>query len=87
MLIEQLTQDKVIIGIILLRGVYMNIIKRNGSQASYDSDKIRIAIAKANATVPEEERLSADVKADGAINGMDANILSQFLAGAIGSLE
>ena len=36
----------------------MNIIKRNGSQASYNSDKIRIAIAKANATVPEEERLS-----------------------------
>ena len=58
MLIEQLTQYKVIIDINLLRGVYMNIIKRNGSQASYDSDKIRIAIAKANATVPEEERLS-----------------------------
>ena len=35
----------------------MNIIKRNGSQASYEGDKIRIAITKANGTVPEEERL------------------------------
>ena len=36
----------------------MNIIKRNGSQASYDSNKIKIAISKANVTVPEEERLT-----------------------------
>ena len=36
----------------------MNIIKRNGSQASYDGEKIKIAISKANMTVPENERLS-----------------------------
>lgn len=36
----------------------MNIIKRNGSQASYDGEKIKTAISKANMTVPENERLS-----------------------------
>jgi ribonucleoside-triphosphate reductase len=42
----------------------MNIIKRNGSQAVYNGEKIIIAITKANATVPEEERLTPyDIKA------------------------
>ncbi len=37
----------------------MNIIKRSGAQVVYEGDKIRKAIAKANQTVPENERLSA----------------------------
>lgn len=41
-----------------VRSKFMNIIKRNGSQASYDGEKIKIAISKANMTVPENERLS-----------------------------
>ena len=48
----------IIYTIFYVRGVHMNIIKRNGSQASYNGDKIRIAISKANATVPEDERLN-----------------------------
>ena len=36
----------------------MNIIKRSGAQVVYEGDKIRKAIAKANQTVPENERLS-----------------------------
>ena len=35
----------------------MNIIKRSGAQVAYDGSKICIAIQKANATVPEAERL------------------------------
>ena len=37
----------------------MNIIKRSGAQVVYESDKIKKAIAKANMTVPENERLSS----------------------------
>ena len=36
----------------------MNIIKRSGAQVIYEGDKIKTAIAKANMTVPENERLS-----------------------------
>ena len=35
----------------------MNIIKRSGAQAVYEGEKIKIAIQKANETVPENERL------------------------------
>ena len=38
----------------------VNIIKRSGAQVAYDGSKICIAIKKANATVPESERLSED---------------------------
>ncbi len=36
----------------------MKIIKRNGSEAVFDSDKIKKAISKANAVVDESERLT-----------------------------
>ncbi len=36
----------------------MNIIKRSGAQAIYEGQKIKNALMKANATVPENERLS-----------------------------
>ncbi|MBE6718417.1 MAG: anaerobic ribonucleoside-triphosphate reductase [Ruminococcaceae bacterium] len=36
----------------------MNIIKRSGAQTVYEGEKIKIAISKANMTVPENERLS-----------------------------
>ena len=37
----------------------MKIIKRNGSEAAFDSGKILAAITKANAAVPEAERMTA----------------------------
>jgi len=41
----------------------MKIIKRNGTEATYDRTKIEIAIEKANNTVPEDQRLSdEDIK-------------------------
>ena len=36
----------------------MNIIKRDGKENNYNGEKIKIAVSKANATVPENERLS-----------------------------
>ncbi|MBQ6394956.1 MAG: anaerobic ribonucleoside-triphosphate reductase, partial [Atopobiaceae bacterium] len=36
----------------------MKIIKRNGSEVSFDINKIIVAMQKANATVAEEQRLS-----------------------------
>ena len=36
----------------------MKIIKRNGEEAIFDIRKIETAISKANAAVPENERLS-----------------------------
>ena len=36
----------------------MKIIKRNGSETVFDISKIIAAIEKANATVPEDERLN-----------------------------
>ncbi len=47
----------------------MNIIKRNGSQALYDGEKIKNALSKANASVPQEERLS-----DAAIAGIESYV-------------
>ena len=38
----------------------MKVIKRDGSIVDYDRSKISIAIQKANAEVPEEDRLSQD---------------------------
>ena len=38
----------------------MKIIKRDGREVDYDRSKIIIAISKANAEVPEEERISED---------------------------
>lgn len=38
----------------------MNIIKRSGAQAVYDGEKIKNALSKANQSVPEQERLSAE---------------------------
>lgn len=38
----------------------MNIIKRSGAQVLYDGEKIKNALAKANNSVPEQERLSHD---------------------------
>lgn len=42
----------------------MKIIKRSGSEVSFDSDKITAAIAKANLEVPTKERLSKEQIAD-----------------------
>ena len=36
----------------------MKIIKRNGSEAVFDREKIEIAISKANAVVEADHRLS-----------------------------
>ena len=36
----------------------MKIIKRNGSEVPFDINKIENAIRKANAEVPEDERLT-----------------------------
>lgn len=36
----------------------MNVIKRNGSEAIFDISKIKIAIGKANDTVPQTDRMS-----------------------------
>ena len=36
----------------------MNVIKRNGSEVSFDINKIRAAITKANESVPEEIRMT-----------------------------
>ena len=47
----------------------MNIIKRNGAQALYDGEKIKNALSKANASVPQEERLS-----DAAIAGIESYV-------------
>ena len=38
----------------------MKVIKRDGSIVDYDRSKINTAIQKANAEVPEEDRLSQD---------------------------
>ena len=38
----------------------MKIIKRNGSEAVFDREKIEIAISKANAVVEADHRLSED---------------------------
>ena len=40
--------------------IRMNIIKRSGAQAVYDGEKIKNALTKANQSVPEQERLSAE---------------------------
>ncbi len=37
----------------------MKVVKRDGKTVEYDSDKIRIAIGKANNEVPEEDRVSS----------------------------
>lgn len=46
----------------------MNVIKRNGSEAVFDSNKIVIAIGKANTTVPQQDRLTEDQIKDIASN-------------------
>ena len=38
----------------------MKVIKRDGSVVDYDRSKIATAIGKANAEVPQEERLSQE---------------------------
>ncbi len=62
----------------------MNIIKRNGSEAVYDGVKIKVAIAKANETVPERERLD---KFD--IDAIEARVRSvaESMARALGVEE
>ena len=38
--------------------VIIKVIKRDGSSVEYDSEKIKIAISKANNEVKEDERVS-----------------------------
>ena len=40
------------------RGLYMKIIKRNGSEVDFDITKIIVAVTKANDVVPENERMT-----------------------------
>ena len=40
------------------RGMYMKIIKRNGSEVDFDITKIIVAVTKANDVVPENERMT-----------------------------
>ncbi len=37
----------------------MKIVKRDGKTVDYDREKIRVAIGKANDTVPEEDRITS----------------------------
>ena len=44
------------------RGLYMKIIKRNGSEVDFDITKIIVAVTKANDVVPENERIAQSVE-------------------------
>ena len=51
----------------------MNIIKRNGSEAIFDGQKIKACLKKANASVPAENRIT-----DGMIDGIVSGVTGQF---------
>lgn len=48
----------------------MKVIKRDGTSVDYDRSKIVIAIEKANAEVPEADRLSRE-EIDAIIDGIE----------------
>ena len=50
----------------------MNIIKRNGSEAIFDGQKIKACLKKANASVPAENRIT-DGMIDGIVSGVTGN--------------
>ena len=56
----------------------MKVIKRDGTSVDYDRSKIVIAIEKANAEVPEAERVSRE-EIDAIIDGIEAQKRQRIL--------
>ena len=63
----------------------MTPLVRSKAQYRRSLEVLSTAARLSGGTVPTElEQKAADVNGDGTVNGVDANVFAQFLAGAIG---